>query len=54
MVRARADPRGERLRYSVVFSNEDGGTPSDRLMATWGRLTDIEYVYAVERDTDGA
>jgi hypothetical protein len=46
-------PRGERLRYSVVFSNEDGGTPSDRLMATWGRLTDIEYVYAVERDREG-
>jgi hypothetical protein len=45
--------RGERLRYSVVFSNEDGGTPSDRLLATWGRLTDIEYVYGVERDTDG-
>jgi hypothetical protein len=46
-------PRGERLRYSVVFSNEDGGTPSDRLMATWGRLTDIEYVYGVERDAGG-
>ena len=39
---------GRRLRYSVVFSNEDGGTPPDRLMATWGRLTDIEYVYGVE------
>lgn len=48
-----ATPRGERLRYSVVFSNEDGGTPSDRLMATWGRLTDIEYVYGVERDREG-
>lgn len=48
-----ATPRGERLRYSVVFSNEDGGTPPDRLMATWGRLTDIEYVYGVERDAAG-
>lgn len=46
-------PRGTRLRYSVVFSNEDGGTPSDRLMATWGRLTDIEYVYGVEQDRNG-
>ena len=36
--------RRDALRYSVVFSNEDGGTPPDRLMATWGRLTDIEYV----------
>jgi hypothetical protein len=45
--------RGTRLRYSAVFSNEDGGTPADRLMATWGRLTDIEYVYGVEVDDDG-
>ena len=43
-------PGGVRLRYSVVFSNEDGGTPIDRLMATWGRSTDIEYVYSVELD----
>lgn len=42
--------RGWRLRYSVVFSNEDGGTATDRLMATWGRTTDIEYVYGVEVD----
>ena len=42
--------RGWRLRYSVVFSNEDGGTATDRLMATWGRTTDIEYVYGVEID----
>jgi hypothetical protein len=46
-------PRGTRLRYSVVFSNEDGGTPPDRLLATWGRLTDIEYVYGVELDAAG-
>jgi hypothetical protein len=42
------DPAGDgrtRLRYTVIFSNEDGGTPPDRLMATWGRLTDIELVY---------
>lgn len=42
--------RGSRLRYSVVFSNEDGGTPADRLLATWGRLTDVEYVYGIEFD----
>ena len=45
---------GRRLRYSIVFSNEDGGTPPDRLMATWGRLTDIEYVYGVELAADGS
>lgn len=44
---------GTRLRYSVVFSNEDGGTPPDRLMATWGRLTDIEFVYGVDLDDAG-
>jgi hypothetical protein len=46
-------PAGRRLRYSVIFSNEDGGTPPDRLMATWGRVTDIEYVYGVELDARG-
>ena len=45
--------RGTWLRYSVIFSNEDGGTPTDRLMATWGRVTDIEYVYGVELDAAG-
>lgn len=46
-------PRGFRFRYSVVFSNEDGGTPADRLLATWGRLTDLEYVYGIEFDRQG-
>jgi hypothetical protein len=45
--------RGTRLNYSVIFTNEDGGTPADRLMATWGRVTDIELVYSVERDAAG-
>ena len=46
-------PAGERYRYTVVFTNEDGGTPTDRLMATWGRTTDIEYVYSVEVNRNG-
>lgn len=46
-------PRGSRIRYSVVFSNEDGGTSPDRLMAAWGRVTDIEFVYGVELDGFG-
>ena len=44
---------GRSYRYSVVFSNEDGGTATDRLMATWGRTTDIEFVYGVEIDESG-
>ncbi len=46
--------RGTRYRYSVIFTNEDGGTPADRLMATWGRTTEIEYLYSVEVDRAGA
>jgi hypothetical protein len=48
-----ATPRGRKFRYSVIFTNEDGGTPTDRLMATWGRTTDIEFVYGVEVDEAG-
>lgn len=33
------------LQYTVIFSNEDGGTSTRTLMARWGRSTDIEYVY---------
>ena len=46
--------RGRQFRYSVIFTNEDGGTATDRLMATWGRTTDIEFVYGVELDAKGA
>jgi hypothetical protein len=45
--------RGRQFRYSVIFSNEDGGTQTDRLMATWGRTTDIEFIYGVEVDGSG-
>jgi hypothetical protein len=45
-------PDGE-FAYTVIFSHEDGGTPTDRLMATWGRSTDIEYVYGVTASAPG-
>jgi hypothetical protein len=35
------------LQYTIIFSNEDGGTSTRALMARWGRTTDIEYVYRV-------
>jgi hypothetical protein len=36
-----------RVRYTIIFTNEDGGTPTAALMARWGRGTDIEWVYEV-------
>lgn len=42
----RLEVDGEKaLQYTVIFSNEDGGTSTRNLMARWGRTTDIEYVY---------
>jgi hypothetical protein len=41
------------LTYSVIWSNEDGGTNSPALMARWGRTTDIEWIYSVEVDENG-
>ena len=38
------------LQYTIVFSNEDGGTSTRGLMAVWGRTTDIEYIYRVGAD----
>jgi hypothetical protein len=46
-------PHGRQFRYSVIFTNEDGGTATDRLMATWGRTTDVEYVYGAEVGAQG-
>ena len=42
------------LEYTVIFSNEDGGTSSRNLMSRWGRVTDIEYVYHVWLNADGS
>jgi hypothetical protein len=41
------------VEYSVVWSNEDGGTDTPALMARWGRTTDIEWIYRVELDEHG-
>lgn len=41
------------LRYTVIFSNEDGGTQTAALMSRWGRTTDIEWVVDVELDAQG-
>lgn len=41
------------LQYTVIWSNEDGGTNTPALMARWGRTTDIEWAYRVEVDAKG-
>ncbi|QKG26247.1 hypothetical protein [Actinomadura verrucosospora] len=46
-------PGHEIIEYSVVWSNEDGGTDTPALMARWGRTTDIEWIYRVEVDAKG-
>jgi hypothetical protein len=43
-----------KLQYTTIFTNEDGGTPTDRLMATWGRTTDIEFIYGLTDPADGS
>lgn len=49
-----SEENGQRiLQYTVIFSNEDGGTNTRALMARWGRTTDIEYVYRGPVGTDG-
>ena len=47
------DAGGPWLEYTVIFSNEDGGTSTRDLMARWGRTTDIEYIYRVWLDARG-
>jgi hypothetical protein len=33
------------LQYTMIFSNEDGGTSTRALMARWGRTNDVENIY---------
>jgi hypothetical protein len=48
-----AKPGHSVIEYSVIWSNEDGGTNPPALMAQWGRTTDIEWVYRVEVNARG-
>ena len=41
------------LEYTVIWSNEDGGTNTPALMSRWGRTTDIEWVYRITLDPQG-
>jgi hypothetical protein len=51
---ASRDPSGNLvLEYTVIWSNEDGGTDTPQLMARWGRTTDIEWIYRVTLDARG-
>ena len=48
-----ATPGHTILTYSVIWSNEDGGTDTGALLSRWGRTTDIEWIYSVEIDQNG-
>jgi hypothetical protein len=41
------------IEYTMIWSNEDGGTNTPALMARWGRTTDIEWIYRVVLALDG-
>lgn len=41
------------IAYRVAFSNEEGGTPSPKLLATYGRSGDLEPMYTVHVGADG-
>ncbi len=41
------------IEYTVIWSNEDGGTNSIGLMSRWGRTTDIELIYRIRVDNEG-
>jgi hypothetical protein len=41
------------IEYSVIWSNEDGGTNTPALMARWGRSTDIEWIYRIVLGPEG-
>lgn len=43
----------KRIRYTTIFSNEDGGTQSAALLARWGRLTDIEWINEIRVTENG-
>jgi hypothetical protein len=45
--------QGKKIEYTVIWSNEDGGTNSIGLMSRWGRTTDIELIYRVAFDSAG-
>ena len=44
----RSNANSFKIRYTTVFTNEDGGTQTTALMARWGRAADIEWVYELE------
>ncbi len=47
------DGSAQTIRYSIIFTNEDGGTQTAALMARWGRVTDIEWICEVKLDAQG-
>jgi len=48
-----AAQRLQQITYTVVYSNEDSGTPPPGLVHRWGRYADIEWAYRVELEPNG-
>jgi hypothetical protein len=48
-----ANQRQRALRYTTIFTNEDGGTDTKALFARWGRACDIEETFVAQLDGDG-
>jgi hypothetical protein len=48
-----AHDAGRVLRYTTIFTNEDGGTETAALFARWGRACDIELAYELRLDPSG-
>ncbi len=47
------EERTTTIDYTIIWSNEDGGTDTKSLMSRWGRTTDIELTYRVKLDDAG-
>ncbi len=40
-----SEPSSSGHKYTLIFSNEDGGTSGPKLLSRWGRRVDIEWMY---------
>ncbi|MBI3962428.1 MAG: hypothetical protein HY335_06735 [Deinococcus sp.] len=46
--------KGLRIEYQMIWSHEDAGTSASALLARWGHVSDIEWIFRVTVGPDGA